>query len=188
MSRCLAPALLTIAFSLVGPSLARATVAAPLSFSELAREAEVVVHAEVLMSESLWDVDKRNIYTHTRVRVLRWLKGAGSEKEILVRQLGGAVGGLVMTLPGNASLRVGEEVVLFLTRDSLHHFVVGLSQGKFSVAVDASGRKVLSRDLSGIAFARRDRTGRMVIGTRFELEMPLTLDELEARIQKASSR
>jgi len=94
----------------------------------------------------------------------------------------------VMGLPGNAPLKVGEEVVLFLTRDSHYHYVVGLAQGKFSVRTDGTGRKVVSQDLSGLAFARWVSGGRMILSRRLELARPQYLDDLEAEVKAALSK
>lgn len=178
-----------IALSLLGaPVHAAATVAVPLTTERMLRESHVVVHGEVLMKESFWDGQKGRIYTHTRVRVLRSLHGKATETELLVRQWGGQVGGVAMAVPGNAAFKPGEEVVLFLMRDDRYHYVVGLAQGKYHVSTAADGRKTVSRDLSGLSFARWDRSGRMRVGPRFELERPMTLDALEAEIKAAQTR
>ena len=169
-------------------SSATATVVRPLTVSALTSRAHVVVQGRVLDQVGSWDSLKRGIYTHTRIGVLRSLKGEVAEKEILVRQLGGSAGGYVMGLSGNAPLRVGEEVVLFLTRDGHHHYVVGLAQGKYAVRADGSGRKVVSQDLSGLAFARWTPGGRMILSRRLELAGPRYLDDLEAQVKAALSK
>jgi hypothetical protein len=162
---------------------AHATVSVPLTLRQLATESDAVVHGRVLAQESTWDVTSGKIYTHSRVQVVRSLLGKVSDPEIMVRQLGGQVGKVAMQLSGNASLKVGEEVVLFLSRDASYHYVVGLAQGKFAVNVDEQGRKVLTRDLSGLSFATWDARGRMHIGKRWELERPLTFAQLEAELK-----
>jgi hypothetical protein len=164
---------------------ATATVVRPLTVADLTSRAQVVVQGRVLDQVGLWDSQKRGIYTHTRIEVLKCFKGDVPDKEILVRQLGGRSGGYVMGLPGNAPLQVGEEVVLFLTRDSHYHYVVGLAQGKFAVLPDGSGRKVVSRDLSGLSFARWDPGGKMILSRRLGLVPPTYLDELEAEVKAA---
>ena len=57
--------------------------------------------------------------------------------ELVVTQPGGVVGKLKVEVPGAASYRSGEEVVLFLTPDGRGKFHVnGLSQGRFDVVKD----------------------------------------------------
>lgn len=168
-----------------GGSVAHATVSIPLSVAALTREADVIVRGKVLDQVSLWDPLKGSIYTHTRVEVLGTLKGQATDREILVRQMGGRVGNYVMKVSGNARLKPGEEVVLFLTRDAQYHYVVGLAQGKYSVEADASGRKRLVRDTTGLTFASWNAQGKMILGKRWELARPLYLDELEALVKRA---
>jgi hypothetical protein len=166
---------------------AGATVAVPLTFERLTAEADLVVQGAVLEQKSFLGPNKERVYTHTRVLVLRTLKGKTDERILTVRQWGGAVGALRMVVPGNASLKEGEEVVLFLSREAPHHFVVGLAQGKFTLQADASGRKIASRDLSGITFARWSQNGKFSLSKRWELDRPLTLDDLESAVKRALS-
>jgi hypothetical protein len=161
-------------------------VSLPLTLRQLAAESDAVVHGKVLAQESTWDVTRGKIYTHTRVQVLRGLLGKVGDLEIMVRQLGGQVGKVAMQLSGSASLKVGEEVLLFLSRDASYHYVVGLAQGKFAVTADGQGRKVLTRDLAGLSFATWDARGRMQIGKRWEIERPLTFEEIEAELKAAN--
>jgi hypothetical protein len=180
-------ALVGLAAALFGLlSVAEATVALPMTLQELTSESTVVVHATVLARESSWDDTKSRIYTFTKLGVMRTLKGSVPNKEITIRQWGGTVGNVVMHVPGNATFKVGEEVVVFLSAEEGLHFVVGLAQGKFRVQAEASGKKVATRDTSEIGFASWDEKGRMQIAPRWELDRPMYLDELEARVKKAA--
>ena len=165
---------------------AGATVAVPLTLEALTKQSDVVVQGTIVETKSFWGPNKQRIYTHTRVEVLRTLKGVAKAQTLVVQQWGGEVGGVRMDVPGNANLKTGEEVVLFLTNDAQFHYVVGLSQGKFTLQADATGKKVASRDMGGIAFARW-KNGKMTLSPRFELAKPLALDELEAEVKRAAA-
>jgi len=165
---------------------ANATVAVPLSFDALTKQSDVVVIATVVESTSFWAPNKERIYTHTKVLVLRSLKGLPKTQSLVVRQWGGQVGGVRMDVPGNANLKTGEEVVLFLSNDETFHYVVGLAQGKFTLQADSTGKKLASRNLAGLAFAQWNK-GKMTISPRWELSKPLALDELEAEVKRASA-
>ena len=166
---------------------AHATVARPLTYENLTHEADVVIHGVVVDQKSFWGAKRERIYTHTEVSVWRTLKGKTDQTTLVVRQWGGAAEGAVMPIPGNAQLKVGEEVVLFLTRDARHHFVVGLSQGKFSLRADAAGGKLAYRDLSGLTFARWSPQGKMTLTKRWALDQPISLDDLESAIKRANT-
>jgi hypothetical protein len=170
-------------------SAARATVAIPLTLKQLTKQSHVVVHGTVLAQESVWDSLDRKIYTYSRIGVLHGLKGGMTDTEIMVRQWGGTVGKLVMKIAGNADLKVGEEVVLFLTKDSQHHFVVAMAQGKFKVRADATGRKTVSRDTKGMAFWVPSPNGcKMMVAPRWQLAAPAYLEELEAQVKAAQTK
>lgn len=177
----------TVALCALASPSAQATVAKPLTFEALTKEADVVVHGVVVDQKSFWGPQRERIYTHTEISVWRTLKGKTAQSTLVVRQWGGAAEGAVMHIPGNASLKVGEEVVLFLTRDAQHHFVVGLAQGKLALRADAAGRKLAHRDLSGLTFATWGPNGKMTLGKRWALDQPLALDDLESAIKRALS-
>ena len=184
----LARATLTVALChavLLAPS-AQATVVVPLDYGALTRQADVVVQGSVIAQTSFWGPSKERIYTHTKVAVTRTLKGR-APSVLTVRQWGGQVDDVRMDVPGNADLKYGEEVVLFLSTDGQYHFVVALAQGKFSLAADASGRKLAHRALDGLTFARWNAQGRMSLSPRWELAAPISLDALEAEVKRALS-
>lgn len=134
---------------------AGATIVKSLSLDDLAREADVVVHGVVEAQEATWNETRSRIYTVTRVRVVDSLKGPAKADETLsIRQIGGSLDGLTQTIVGNAKLRKGEEVVLFLDRDEERglHYVVGMAQGKYAVDRSGDAPRVV-RDLDGLALA-----------------------------------
>ena len=134
-------------------SSASATVAKALSFDELFKQSDLVVHGWVV---DQW-VDAPNglpgiIYTHTIVEVASAFKGY-ADHQIELRQIGGQLGPHSVRLSGTPHFKLGGEVMVFAGRDDdKSPFVsVGLAQGVFHVDRNNGVLKV-SRDLSGITF------------------------------------
>jgi len=137
----------------LAPSTASATVAEELSIEELTSEAILVVRARVAAQYVVPDRGPRGqIYTRTELTVLDYLKGDGL-RALTVQQLGGQYGDLEMRVTGNAALRPGDEVVVFLDHDPQMglSYVIGLAQGLFRVNRTAHTARV-DRDVSGISF------------------------------------
>ncbi|GEM_PF-1695418 len=90
------------------------------------------------------------IMTYTRVKIDEVLKGTISEKEVLVRQPGGAKDGMEMRVAGTAEFKEGEDVVLLLgpfdSRDQ-SYFLPGLATAKFNVERRKNGDEVLVNSL-----------------------------------------
>lgn len=134
-------------------SSAHATVAKALSFDELFKQSDVVVHGWVV---DQW-VDAPNglpgiIYTHTIIEVASAFKGYG-DQQIELRQIGGQMGPHSVRLSGTPHFKVGGEVMVFAGRDDdkSPFASVGLAQGVFYVDRNDEDLRV-SRDLSGITF------------------------------------
>ena len=144
--------LIWVGVSLV-PVVASATVVEELSVEELAHEAVYVVRAQVGVQYVHPERGERGeIYTRTELTVLDYLKGDGP-RHITVQQLGGDFGSYRMHVSGNAELRPGDEVIVFLDYDehSALSFVVGLAQGLFRVTRTPASVWV-ERELHGLSF------------------------------------
>ncbi len=133
---------------------AGATIVRPLTVEMMAERADVVVRGRVVGQEAAWNDDKTRIYTVTRVEIAEAYKGGDKPGAVIaVRQIGGTVDGLTQSVVGNAKLRVGEELVLFLDRDEAKplHYVIGMAQGKLGVSRDGPEPTVV-HDVEGLAF------------------------------------
>lgn len=134
---------------------ANSTIVRSMNLDQLAHEADVVVHGRITHQSSSWNDTKNRIYTVTKIEVIEAVKGQAKTQQILqIRQIGGTVDGITQTIVGNASLTVGEEVVLFLDRDEKKplHYVIGMAQGKYTV--DRTGAKPrVAHNLAGLALA-----------------------------------
>jgi hypothetical protein len=85
------------------------------------------------------------IYTDIIISVDKYLKNPLSSKEVIVRVVGGTIGNVSMEAEFEPSFKNGENVLLFLTKDTNpgtkdlrpDHFVVtGLMMGKFTLTND----------------------------------------------------
>jgi hypothetical protein len=136
------PALLAAALLLGLP--AAATTMLRIELPELSQTADTVVHGTVLRVESRWSGDGRRIVTDVEIAVTEALKGQVAGTVRLV-QPGGTVGDIGQKIHGMATFKSGEEVVVFLNRQSSRAFrVTGMSQGKYQVRRSADGRSVLA--------------------------------------------
>ena len=131
-----------------------ATTARKLSNRDLAEQSEIILIGKAVDSRSAWE--GRTLVTLITVTVTEKLKGDPSDT-ITVALPGGIDANrhvpIAMTFAGAPSMKPGEDVFLFLTRDediSSGYVVLGFSQGKFSIVREPSGRAVVSRDLTQI--------------------------------------
>lgn len=125
----------------VAISPARATTMVSMSMEQLTQAASDIVQAHVVNQVSRWNAGHTQIVTITTLQVSRVLKGnAGSSVQI--RQLGGTVGNMTVSVPGDVTLRPEGEYILFLepAGDSDYH-VVGMTQGSYRVYQDASSHE-----------------------------------------------
>lgn len=102
-----------------------------LSFVELVSDAQALVRARTLASESRWE--RGEIWTYTNFEVTDAIKGNVS-RLVTVRTLGGKLGHLRSIVEGVPQFRPEEEVYLFLgSRDNQLFQVLGWAQGTFRI-------------------------------------------------------
>lgn len=150
--RCGATLALGLALSFALP--AEATVAVQLSRAELVAQSDLVVRATVVGVTSRWNEDHSHIISLTTLRVSETLTGTVSEPELVLRQLGGEVDGLVSRIAGNPVFTPGQEAVLFLRRGPGVVYLTGLAQAVFYVDPPVGGTTLVHRTLTGLTFAR----------------------------------
>ena len=137
------------------PEVCMASEAVTLDMGQLVALSDVIVHGQVVHSESVVFPDDRIMTKHT-VRVSRWLKQDAGEvrTEIEFYTRGGVVGDQVTRVTGEVQIRAGEEAVLFLADlgengradGAKHYFCVGLSQGAYLVTGDGAEKHVVRSD------------------------------------------
>jgi hypothetical protein len=139
-----------------------ATTLLELGFSDLARQADRIVIGTVTRIEGRWDASQRFIHSDVTLSVERSLRG-DAPPAIVLRTLGGYVGGTGQMAHGAATFEIGERVLVFLTTwEDGTPKVLGYVQGKSRVVSDEQGRERLQggsadgRSLEGVIRELRD--------------------------------
>jgi hypothetical protein len=168
-------ALAIVASTVLALPVAMATLMRMMDLAELTTRADQIVVGDVVSQESAWDSGHRNIYTTIEINVRESWKGTSpADGKIRIRQLGGTVGDIEMTVHGMAKFEPGERSLLFLRQTQ----VVGWSQGKRRVHWDSTGKHWLADAL--------DRTRVLSVGAQGrpgESDQPEALDRLRTRVR-----
>jgi hypothetical protein len=167
---------------LIGGQLTATTIV-PMSIERLTRASTHVVLGEAADSWVEWNPEHTMIYTVTRFRVQRALKGEAGQA-ILVKQMGGASEGYQQKVAGVRHFQEGERDVLFLhpaaSQDD-RYVVTGLMQGNFAVK-SASADPIVSNGVPGVeAFDPGSKKTSAYRGAE------MRLSQLEARVRKAAT-
>lgn len=167
---------------------ADATVVVQVDRAQLVGMSDLVVRATVGNAQTRWSDDHARILTYTRLTVTQYLKGAGPA-ELVLRQMGGEIDGLVSRIAGDAHLTPGQEVVLCLRQGDGVVFLTAMAQSAWYVTAQPGATPVASRDLSGLTFARMV-DGRMTLveptATEGAESLPRLLQSLAAASRAAS--
>lgn len=139
---------------------AHATVMVELTRAELVAQSDLVVRVTVGAQQSRWNEDQTRIITLTHLTVQQFIKGSGPT-ELTLRQFGGTVGELTLTVPGDGHLRSGEQAVLFLRRGAGVVYLAAMSQSAYEITQRA-GATVVRRDLHDVSFVHPNARGAMV--------------------------
>lgn len=174
--RVLSLSLMLAVFSLVVLD-AQASMIRAMDLAELTASADQVVVGDVARVSSQWDADHRNIVTTVEIKVQESWKGSPpSDGKIVVRQPGGTVGEIEMTVIGMPHFFIGERALLFLQRAS----VVGMGQGKRPLRWDALGRRWMVDGADAAGAVRLDRQGK----ARAEVSATgETLDSMRSKVR-----
>lgn len=123
---------------------AAATLLVPQSPAEMGSASDLVVRGEVREVRSFWNQTGTKILTEVEVAVEESYKGQATT--VRVRQLGGEVDNVRMTVSGALAWTPGEDVLLFLERGRTDHYrVAGFTQGKFQVDYDRALQRHMVR-------------------------------------------
>jgi hypothetical protein len=172
---------LALAAAMVGTVLssptASASIVRALELSELAARADRIVVADVLSVASAWDAAHRNIHTTVALAIQESWKGeAPNPGRLTLRQLGGTVGEIEMSVLGAARFVPGERALFFLKGRGL----VGMAQGKRTLRWKTADRRwwVEPADQAGASLV--DGRGR----PRPQLPPAEALESLRRRVQQ----
>jgi hypothetical protein len=187
--RMMRPALL-LSVALVGlaPGTARGTIILKLELPDLVGRADQIFVGKVVRVESRWGENRRQIVTDTTFRVERGVRGVAGGREVVVRHLGGVVGGIGMKISGTPSFGLGQTALVFTDRRGGHRYVTGMSQGAYPVSRDAAGRATVRPDLSELALARRSPRGELEVIKERTTAAPRLLESFLREIEATIAR
>jgi len=169
------------------PLNAGATIMLKMELRDLVGRADQIFVGKVVKVESRGGENGRQIVTDTTFRVEQGVRGVSAGGEVVVRHLGGVVGGIGMKISGTPSFRVGDQALLFTDRRKNHRYVTGMNQGAFSIARDAAGQAMVRTDLSDLALARKNAQGGLEM-IKKSRPAPERLDSFVRRIKETITR
>jgi hypothetical protein len=143
---------------------AQASTVRALSLAELTYKAELIVVGVPFEAQSRRHVDGKLLVTDVGVRVERVLEGGAKPGEsLVVTLLGGELDGIALSVPGEATLVLGERALMFLQRAprSRDLRVVGMAQGCMAMEPAADGTMMVIPGGSGSALVERNSDGRL---------------------------
>ncbi len=180
--RCLRLAAALLCLLLAGGPLTATTII-PMSVERLTRASSDVVLGEAADSWTEWNPEHTLIFTVTRVRVQRALKGDAGDT-IFVKQMGGASGAYQQKVAGVRYWQEGEQSVIFVHKaqnDDNRYVITGLMQGNFTVKTAGADPEV-SNGVEGVeAVDAQTKTVKTFRGAT------MRLSQLEARVKKVAS-
>jgi hypothetical protein len=153
------------------PAPAHAMTVLQVDLKTMVGVADLVLQGTIAATKVLdRRAEGRGVWTEYTLDVAEVWKGDArlAGKPFAWRHIGGTTAdGRTVSVPGMPTFRPGEEVVVILEKTSQGHVVSGGPQGKFAVFKDASGKKIVTRDLSEAHLVRHDpATGRVVEGDK----------------------
>jgi hypothetical protein len=112
---------------------AKATTVERLSLQDLATRSQSIVQGIVRGSRSYWGPNGKLILTNTTIEVTESLKGQ-SPRTVEVTTVGGRIGDTILHVAGMPSFAPGESTIVFVEKSNGYNTVLGMEQGKFTVA------------------------------------------------------
>jgi hypothetical protein len=114
------------------------------TFDQLTDSAEIVATGDIARTWAAWDADHSHIWTHYELTVSGVQKGAAGPT-IDIAEPGGTLDGIQMNIAGATSYRVGEHVLVFLSRMPNGYLrTAGFGQGKFIIEANSRLREQIA--------------------------------------------
>lgn len=135
------------------PGAVQASVVYRATAQEMVQQAQKIFYGRVVGRSTFQERQTRHLYTRVRLLVFEGVKNSREGEEIPVQVLGGKKGQQETRVPGAATMRLGQEVLLFVSRKaaSAPWMVVGLSYGRFLVVREpATGERLLRPSMGGL--------------------------------------
>ncbi len=158
----------------------------PIPLVTMVEGSTLVVVATPVSRETHWATTgaRARVVTDVTLEVAWTLRGGDSTgQDIIVRTLGGTIGGVGQIVYGEARLVLGQSSLLFLVggRDGAYH-VLGMAQGQYPLQADNDGnwRIVASPGLEGVLKPQLSVVNALV-GRRL-MEVPGLLESPESAL------
>lgn len=140
-------ALLAVWLSWLLPNVARPTTLVLMDDETLLRSSDVVVVGTVTSIESTPVAAQGPVYTYISIQPDNVIKGTLGPETLILREPGGGIGNRRVWIYGAPEFWVGERNLLFLTLNTDGTLQTnGLSMGKYTIGVDATGGTTAVRD------------------------------------------
>ncbi|MBI3819187.1 MAG: hypothetical protein HY286_10885 [Planctomycetes bacterium] len=173
--------LFSILSSVVVGGALRATVVERKNLPDLVKASARIVEGKVTKTEACYD-RMGGIATSVTIEVSHGIRGAKDAEKIEFKIIGGELGGRGLIVAGFPKFQVQDEMLLFLTEETVRGICVpvGLGQGKFNIQRDPkTGAKRISRDLAGLETID-PATGRTVsLGESAQFDYDTTIKNIE---------
>jgi hypothetical protein len=140
------PLRFTVCLILLTAASSYAATVQRLGLEDLVKKAQTIVIGKVTGSRTYWSADRKLILTDYILDVDERMKGTAGQT-VAVTTLGGKIGDLELHVSGMPVFERGENAVVFIEQSGSYQTVVGLGQGKFTVA---NGE--VANSLSGLSF------------------------------------
>jgi hypothetical protein len=128
-------------------TLAHATTVERLSLDDLVKKSNRIVVGKVTNARTYWGGSNgKVILTTYTLEVEDSIKGQ-APRTVELTTIGGKIGSMQLHVAGMVSFEKGENAVVFIENSGAYSTVVGLGQGKFTVA---NGE--VANDVSGLSF------------------------------------
>jgi hypothetical protein len=146
-----------------------------LGLTELIKTSDLIVRGDVQSKETFQASETGRIKTHTSIRVDEVYMGQPGRDVITVEQLGGTVGKTTVEIPGDATFREDEQVLLFLdfNRGTAKYplYLTAMSQSAFFIRRKASSRWI-TRDMEHVNLVGSPAEGQIELPQRFNSFIP----------------
>jgi hypothetical protein len=153
-------------------AIASATIVPRMELPELVQKADSIVQGQVQHTEVRWE--NNLAFTYVWLNVADPMKGE-RRSEVVIKQIGGKIGAMNVTVAGMPKFAQGEDVIVFLKDSKDGTFqVLGMNQGKYAIDNDFAISNVSGIDVLN------PRTGR--------IETPAFIDKAPVETLKSKIR
>jgi hypothetical protein len=168
---------LAVGICLLALGAVHASTVIGLTVEDQSRLSRYVVVGEVVAQRGV-DHPENGLETEVTLRVVSALKGdARPGQAIAFHTRSGELDGEISTAVGEAVLRTGQRVLVFIEEIDGRLYNVGLSYGVFQVMENGKGRQSVVRDL---------QDGLEIVGGEEVGNGPFTIEDISARVAFAA--